>query len=101
MKIFIFRCSNKSDLFAVSRDPTGDNLSGSICTGEWVRHNEAEVEPGDPIAGFVSRDLFRDLERQGFHLASGVRTTVKHQVEINWALSSANVSTGFFATDGN
>lgn len=76
MKIYTFRCSNKPDLFAVSQEPNGNNLPKNICTGEWVQHGETEVEPGDAIAGFVSRDLFRDLERQGFHLASGVGVTV-------------------------
>lgn len=103
-KIYTFRCSNKSDLFAVSLDPHGSNLPGNICPGEWLSHSEAVVEPGDHIAGFVSRDLFRDLERQGFHLASGVRVTVTRAfeaqvVEVAKALASANASTGFFPTD--
>jgi hypothetical protein len=100
MKIFTFRCSNKSDLFAISLRSSGDNLPGNICSGEWVRHGEDEANPGDPIAGFVSRDLFRDLERQGFHLASGVRVTVsRYQGPVGEALSTANTRTRFFTTD--
>ena len=76
MRLYTFRCSDKHDLFAVTREPTGHNLPNNICTGRWVRHSETEAEPGDHIAGFVSRDLFRDLDQQGFHLASGVRVTV-------------------------
>jgi hypothetical protein len=102
-KIYTFRCSNKSDLFAVSLDPHGSNLPRNICTGDWLWHGEAVAEPGDHIAGFVSRDLFRDLDRQGYHLASGVRVTVSRdfemQVEVGKALASANASTRFFPTD--
>jgi hypothetical protein len=100
MKIYTFRCSNKSDLYAVSLRPTGDNLPGNICTGEWERRGEAEAEPGDPIAGFVSRDLFRDLEGQGFHLASGVRVTVsRYRTAVGEALAAANVQTKLFTTE--
>ena len=99
-KIYTFRCSTKPDLFAVSLNPTGNNLPGIVCTGEWLRHGEAVVEPGDHIAGFVSRDLFRDLDRLGFHLASGVRVTVSHdQSAVSGALSAANTRTRFFTTD--
>jgi hypothetical protein len=103
-KIYIFRCANKSDLYAVSRNPAGDNLPENVCAGEWVRFSEADVERGGHVAGFVSGDLFRDLDRQGFHLASGVRVTVSrhhHQTEraVRDALSAANARTKFFATD--
>jgi hypothetical protein len=105
MKIYTFRCSNKSDLFAVSLNQAGSNLPGNICAGgKWVRLNEEEVEPGATVVGFVSRDLFRDLERQGFHLASGVRTTVSIAqtavtTAVSAALSTANVRTRLFSTD--
>lgn len=104
MKIFTFRCSGKPDLFAVSLNPVGDNLPANICSGTWHRQNDTEVEPGDPVVGFVSRDLFRDLERQGYHLASGVRSftvsrQVEMQIEVGEALSSANARTRFFTTD--
>jgi hypothetical protein len=62
-KIYIFRCSKKSDLLAITGDPTGDNLPPGACTGPWTLLREAEVEHGGHIAGFVSRDLFRDLDR--------------------------------------
>jgi hypothetical protein len=103
-KVYTFRCSHKSDLIAVSLNPTGDNLPGRICTGEWVPHGEALVEHGGHIAGFVSRDLFRDLDRQGFHIASGVRAPVslsQHDQTaraVGDALSAANTRTGFFTT---
>ena len=106
MRIFTFRCSNKSDVFAVSEDPAGSNLP-SICTGKWEQHGEpAEVKPGAHIAGFVSRDLFRDLERQGFHVASGVRIKVSaYEAEVttavSGAISTANNRTGFFTTDSD
>jgi hypothetical protein len=104
MKIYIFRCFNKSDLFAVSVKPTSDTLPGGICAGGWEPHSEAEVKPGDLIAGFVTRDLFRDLERQGFHLASGVRVTaspyeVAVSTAVSGAISTANTRTRFFKTD--
>jgi hypothetical protein len=104
-KIYIFRCSKKSDLLAVTRDPTGNNLPPGICTGHWTRLSEAEVEQGGHITGFVSRDLFRDLDRQGFHIASGIRATVsltQHDQAaraVGDALSAANMRTGFFTTD--
>jgi hypothetical protein len=100
MKLYTFRCSNKPDLFAVSQEPAGSNLPGNICTGKWVRHSETEARPGDHIAGFVSHDLFRDLERQGFHLASGIRVTVsRHETAVSEAFAAANTHTRFFKTD--
>jgi hypothetical protein len=101
MRVYTFRCSNKSDLFAVSLKPTSDDLPPNICAGKWELHNgPVEVKPGDAIAGFVSRDLFRDLERQGFHLASGVRVTVsRDQTSVSDALSIANLHTRFFTRD--
>ena len=107
MRIFTFRCSNKPDLFAVSEDPAGGNLPTSICTGKWERHSgPTETKPGDHIAGFVSRDLFRDLEVRGFHIASGVRVTVSDyqtaaNTAVSGAISAANMRTGFFPTDAD
>jgi hypothetical protein len=104
MKAYTFRCSNKSDLVAISLRPTGDNLPGNICTGQWVWLNEAELERGGHIVGFVSRDLFRDLDRQGFHIASGVRVEVSGPTAavttaVSGAISTANTRTRFFPTD--
>jgi hypothetical protein len=105
MKLFTFQCSNKSDLFAVTRDPTSDKLPGGICSGGWVLRREEEVERGAHIAGFVSRDLFRDLDRKGYHLASGVRAVSSYQAgvttSVSVALSTANLNTKFFPTDSD
>jgi hypothetical protein len=79
----------------------GDNLPPSICTGEWVRHGETVVEPGAThLTGFVAADLYRDLEKQGFHIASGVRTSVtRYETAVSGAISAANTRTRFFDTD--
>jgi hypothetical protein len=103
MKAYTFRCSNKSDLVAISLRPTGDNLPRNVCTGQWVWLNEAELARGDHVVGFVSRDLFRDLDRQGFHIAS-VRVEVSGHTAsvttaVSGALSTANARTRFFTTD--
>jgi hypothetical protein len=99
MKIYTFRCSEKVDLFAVTLSPTGDNLPPNICSGEWVKRGEAEAEPGDPVVGFVSRDLFRDLKQHGFHLASGIRVTVfRHQTAVGEALAAGNTHSQLFPT---
>jgi hypothetical protein len=104
-RVYIFRCSTKSALYAVSLKPEGDNLPQKICTGDWLKHSEAVVEPGvSHLTGFVSSDLYRDLDRQGFHIASGVRTTVSPYqagvtASVSVALSTATSRTGFFKTD--
>jgi hypothetical protein len=106
-KVYIFRCSNKAGLFAVSPNFHGDNLPPNICTGGWVRHGEALVEPGiSHLTGFVSADLYRDLEKQGFHIASGVRTSVSQYqstltTAVSGAISTANTRTRFFKTDSD
>jgi hypothetical protein len=107
-KIYIFRCSKKSDLLAITGDPTGGNLPLGACTGHWTLLRETEVERGGHIAGFVSRDLFRDLDRQGFHIASGVRVTASASLTgtgtiraVADALSTANTRTRFFTTDAD
>jgi hypothetical protein len=103
--VYIFRCSTKSGLFAVSLRTDGDNLPQNVCSGEWLKHGEALVEPGvSNLGGFVSSDLYRDLERHGFHIASGVRTTVSPYqagvtASVSVAISAANSRTGFFDTD--
>jgi hypothetical protein len=103
--LYIFRCSNKAGLFAVSLSSAGDNLPANICAGEWVQHDEALVEPGiSHLPGFVSVDLYRDLDRQGFHIASGVRIRVSEydaavNTAVSGAVSTANTRTGFFPTD--
>jgi hypothetical protein len=38
--LYIFQCSNKAGLFAVSLSPIGDNLPANICTGEWVAERD-------------------------------------------------------------
>ena len=101
MKIYTFRCSKKPDLFAVSLEMNGGNLPPNLCAGQWLSINEETVQPGDRVVGFVSRDLFRDLSRQGFHLAiGGVRVKASNdEIAIGQAMSAANLNTKFFDTD--
>ena len=104
-QVYIFRCSNKADLFAVSLNSTGDNLPPNICSGEWGRYGETLVEPGvTHLTGFVAADLYRDLEKQGFYIASGVRPSLSQYQStltsaVSGALSTANTRTRFFDTD--
>jgi hypothetical protein len=105
MTVYIFQCSTKSGLYAVSMMPEGDNLPPNICTGQWLKHGASVVEFGvSHLVGFVSSDLYRDLARQGFHIASGVRTMVSPYqagvtASVSVALSTASTRTGFFDTD--
>lgn len=65
------------------------------------------MEPGiSHLPGFVSVDLYRDLDRQGFHIASGVRIKVSEyeaavNTAVSGAVSTANTRTGFFPTDSD
>jgi hypothetical protein len=101
MRIFTFRCSRQADLYAVSTDPRGRNLPEGVCTGNWEPISNAEVQPGDGIAGFVSRDLFRDLDDHGYHLAIGGPRVTKSsdEVRVGAAIAAANVVTRFFSVD--
>jgi hypothetical protein len=102
MKLYIFRCSNKPDLYGVSLDSEGRNLPSNICSGRWDRQRETDAEPGDHIAGFVSRDLFRDLKDKGFHLASGVNVIVSgFTASVSGVFYDANTRTRFFQTDSD
>ena len=107
MTVYIFQCSTKSGLYAVSMIPEGDNLPANICTGRWLKHGAAVVESGvSHLLGFVSSDLYRDLARQGFHIASGVRTMISPYqagvtASVSVALSTASGQTGFFKTDSD
>lgn len=102
MRLYIFRCSNKLDLYGVSLDAEGRNLPSHICSGRWARQRETDVEPGAHIAGFVSRDLFRDLEDKSFHLASGVDLRVSSlTASVSGVLTEANKHTQFFPIDSD
>jgi hypothetical protein len=101
MKLYTFRCSSKADLYGVSEQPAGDNLPSDICSGGWIALDEATVRAGDRVDGFVTRDLYRDLERRGFHLAVGLVNgpVSPRDLEVANALAAANKVTGFFRTD--
>ncbi len=98
MRIYTFRCSRKADLLGVSQDPAGANLPDGICNGTWDPISEEEVEPGHAVPGFVSRDLFRDLDNRGFHLAVGRLpiTQSSDEIRVGAAIAAANVITRFF-----
>jgi len=96
MKLYTFRYSTKPDLCAVSESAKGGNLPNIYSGGTWVPYGETD---GDHIAGFVSRDLFRDLQQKGFHVASGVSLAVSGTAgTVNEALTASNSYTGFFST---
>ena len=100
MKIYTFRCARKADLFGVTEHENGDNLPLGICN-EWVKTAEQTVQPGDSVAGFVSQDLFRDIIRQGFHIAVADRSNSgsSGNVEIGKAIAAASCASGFFRSN--
>jgi hypothetical protein len=59
------------------------------------------VRQGDRVEGFVSHDLYRDLERLGYHLAIGGARggDSPRDIEAGNALAAASGATGFFRSD--
>lgn len=58
MTVYIFQCSTKSGLYAVSMIPEGDNLPANICTGRWLKHGAAVVESEFPTFSASSAATF-------------------------------------------
>jgi hypothetical protein len=98
MELFFYRCSKKADLFGVTEGPHPELLPSDVCSGSWEFVSDQKVQPGDSMAGFVSRDVFRDLELRGYHLAI-VRVDVRRssdEVAVGAAITTANNVVGFF-----
>lgn len=74
MKAYVFECSSRPVLEAVSVDPDGANLPAASCPGgTWRKVRDLDLaDPGGAVGEPGDTASVKDvLARRGWHIASG------------------------------
>jgi len=70
MRVYIFRCPSRPEMFAATRYETGSNLPGSQCSGSWLFSEvvDLKAERTTSRLGIDIDRLRRNVQQEGYHV---------------------------------